>query len=358
MASKADIPSLMRDTLQDGADAYRAAIAAQIAGEDATKAWDAWEQDTAALLLSSWASGAAASLKGAGVPLPGAKVISFAQPDGMLLEFEPGPAREMVARWMDTVPLTRARWDDLIAKAFEAARELREDEEQTAIQKMADVSPQFQALVLPGELPEDVRKRRTPGVQEVARTGFFVTGLSKKKTAELRDLLGKVVRGQEARDKATKRLKQMGLAQFIEQAEELLEVGEDLTAARLENVYRTNLNRASSQGRLDICRDPAAKRFVPLVQYRATKDQRTRASHKAMDGYVATTEMIDAMGIPTPAGFQCRCSWTPVPIATAVSRGWTDKDGEPNIEAIRQHNGARQRLIDSGQFPDPGFIAG
>jgi SPP1 gp7 family putative phage head morphogenesis protein len=358
MAKQADIPSLYAETLQDGADAYRAAIAAQIAGEDATAAWDAWEQDTAALLLSSWAAGAAASLKSAGVPVPGAKAVQFAQPDGMLLEFEPGPAREMVARWMETVPLTRARWDDLIRKAFDAARELRADEQATAVQKMADVSPQFRALVFPGQLPEQVEIRRTPGVQKAAQTGFFVTGLSRETTAELRGLLGKVVRGQETRDKATKRLKQMGLADFVDQAKELLEVGEDLTDARLENVYRTNLNRASSQGRLDICRDPTAKRFVPLVQYRATKDKRTRPSHKAMDGYVATTEMIDAMGIPTPAGFQCRCSWTPVPIATAVSRGWADKDGNPNMDAIRQHNGARQRLIDSGEFPDPGFIAG
>lgn len=357
MAKAADIPSLMQDVLRDGADAYRAAIAAQIAGQDADKAWDAWEQDTAALLLASWVAGAADSLKTAGVPLAAPKPVQFAEDDA-LLDFEPGAAREMIRRWMATVPLTKARWQDLIRKALEAANELRRDEQQTAVQKMADRSPQFRALVYPDQIPADVQVRRTPGVGKAAQEAFFVSGMTQRQTEQLRDLLGKVVRGQETRDKATKKLRQMGLAQFIEQAEEVLKVGDDLTAARLETVYRTNLNRAASQGRLDICRDPVAKKFVPLMQYRATKDRRTRATHKAMDGYVATTEMIDAMGIATPAGFQCRCSWSPVPIATAVNRGWCDRDGNPNLDLIQQHNAQRQRLIDSGQFPDPGFIAG
>lgn len=358
MAKQADIPSLMQQVIRDGAEAYRAAIAAEIMGEDPDKAWDAWEADTAVLLLASWAGGAADSLKKAGVPLAGPTAVRFALDEGMLDLFEPGPAREVIKRWMDTVPLTRARWDDLIRKALEAAAELRKDEQQTAVQKMADRSPEFRALVFPDQVPPDVKIRRTPGVQEVVRTGFFVTGLDKEQTKGLRDLLGKVVRGQETRDKATKKLKQMGLADFVEQAKDVLHLGEDLTDARLETVYRTNLNRASSQGRLDICRDPVAKKFVPLMQYRATKDKRTRDTHKAMDGYVATTEMIDAMGIATPAGFQCRCSWSPVPIATAVSRRWCDKDGNPNLDQIQAHNAQRQRLIDSGQFPDPGFIAG
>lgn len=357
MAKAGEIPALYQDVLRDGADSYRAAIAAQIAGEDADKAWDAWEQDTAALLLASWVSGAAASLKTAGVPLAAPKAVQFAEDDA-LLAFEPGPAREMIRRWMDTVPLTRARWDDLIRKAIEAANELRRDEQQTAVQKMADRSPDFRALVFPDQLPADVQVRRLPGVQKAAQESFFVTGLTARQTEEMRKLLGKVVRGQETRDKATKRLKQMGLAQFIEQAEDVLKLGDDLTASRLETVYRTNLNRAASQGRLDICRDPVAKKFVPLMQYRATKDRRTRETHKAMDGYVATTEMIDAMGIATPAGFQCRCSWSPVSIATAVDKGWCDREGHVNLDRIQAHNAQRQRLIDSGQFPDPGFIAG
>lgn len=353
------IPSLTRAVADDGAAAYRAAIAAQIEGKDASDAWDAWEQDTAALLLVSWAAGAAASLQGAGVPIPKSSVVRFdAEERSMLAEFAPGPSREVVARFMEMVPLTRARWNELIARAFEAAKELRKDEEQTAVQKMADRSPALRALLFPGQLPTEVQIRRIPQVAEVARTGFFVTGLSKAKTAQLRKLLGKVVRGQTTMTEAGKTLKSVGIPQFIEEARDLLKVGEDLTDARLETVYRTNLNRAQTQGRLDICRDETVKKFVPLMRYSATKDKRTRETHKAMDGYIATTEMIDGMGIATPGGFACRCVWVPVPISVATSSGWVDADGAPDFNAIRAHNGARQRLIDTGQFPDPGFIAG
>ena len=148
----------------------------------------------------------------------------------------------------------------------------------------------------------------------------------------------------------------MGVGDFVSHAE--LQTGTDLTAARLETVYRTNINRAQSQGRLDIVRDSTVQRFVPLMMFRATKDRRTRDTHRAMDGFVATVDQIDGQGIPTPLGFNCRCTWSPVSIATAVSRGWCDDDGNPIAEAIRRHNGARQNLIDKGLVPDRGFISG
>jgi hypothetical protein len=94
------------------------------------------------------------------------------------------------------------------------------------------------------------------------------------------------------------------------------------------------------------------------MQFTSTKDNRTRDTHKAMDGYVATVEQIDAQGIPTPGGFNCRCRWKPIPLVVAASRGWTDEEGVPDYAAIKKHNGRRQQLIDSGQFPDPGFISG
>lgn len=358
-----DLPKLFSDVLQDGEQAYRAAIAAAVEGKKAEDLWDRWEDDTAAILLVSWVSGAATTLRAAGVP------ARFCRPrsrfdrivDAVEVNFEPGPAREVVRRYASLVPLTRARWEALIERAFEAARELREDEEANGLARIIERSPDLAALVRgrppePEGTPEEVRKRRTPEVQRVAQTGFFVTEMTPRQIKATQDLLGKAIRGEVTRSVAGKRLEELGVGDFVEQT--ILATGTDLTAARLETVYRTNINRAQTQGRLDIVRDETVKKFVPLMRHSATKDKRTRETHKRFSGYVATVEQIDSLGIPCPLGFNCRCSWVPVSLASAVAAGWCDEDGKPNDAAIRAHNGARQQLIDNGLIPDPGFISG
>jgi SPP1 gp7 family putative phage head morphogenesis protein len=236
---------------------------------------------------------------------------------------------------------------------------------------LLDRSPKLAALIypalsgrpprsVPGQaekaLPEGVQRVRTPGVQAVAQGAFFVTGMTAEQAKATQDLLAKVIRQEESVSVAGKKLKTIGVGDFIEQA--TLATGTDLTAARLETVYRTNLNRAASQGQLDIVREPTVRKFVPLMQFSATKDTRTRDTHRAMDGYVATVEQIDSQGINTPLGFNCRCGWKPVPVAKAQANGWVDDDGVPNFKAIERHNGRRQGLIDTGKVPDPGFVSG
>lgn len=368
-----EIPTLYRSLLSQGEQAYREAVAQQIENRDPTTAWEKWQGITAALLLASWASGAGQTLKAAGVSIPKAAAVERFDRDvpPMLLRFEPGPAREVIRRFMDAIPLTRQKWDALIDHAFAAADEMRRDEAATALIKMADRSPDLASVIFPAatgakpkpvpgqvvkSLPTAVKVRRTPGVQAVTQGTFFVTGMTQEQIEATRDLLAKTVRGEETLSVAGKKLKRLGVGDFVEQT--ILATGTDLTKARLETVYRTNLNRAATQGQLDIVRDETVKAFVPLMQFSSTKDNRTRPTHKAMNGYVATVEQIDAQGIPTPGGFNCRCAWKPVSLGTAVSRGWCDEDGNPNYAAIKTHNGSRQRLIDSGQYPDPGFISG
>jgi SPP1 gp7 family putative phage head morphogenesis protein len=370
MAARPSINDLFRSLLSDGKDAYRKAVAAQIRGSGGAAEWDRWAQDTAAILLASWSIGAGQSLieAGIGVKKTIPKPITFDRdvPD-FLLRFEAGPAREVIARFMTAIPLTREKWDRLVDYAFAAANEMRRDEAATALGKIVETSPElarviFPALARPVEgraaagLPAEVRKRRSPGVQQLAQSAFFVTGMSQKQVEATRDLLAKVIEGKVTKSVAGKRLLKLGVGDFIEQT--ILATGTDLTDARLETVYRTNINRAQTQGQLDIVRDASVKAFVPVMQFTSTKDNRTRDTHKAMDGYVATVEQIDSQGIPTPGGFNCRCRWKPIPLAIAVSKGWTDEDGVPDYAAIKKHNGQRQRLIDSGQFPDPGFISG
>lgn len=367
------IADLLRAVYADGAQAYRRAIAAQVEGKPADAEWDAWEADTAALLLASWALGAHGTLHAAGVPVPKPTApLRFDRGDPeVLLRFKPGPTREVVRRFVDLLPITRSRWDALVQAAFEAAGELRADEARNALTHLMNRSPALARVILPAvagakpkpvpgitpkTAPEGVQIRRTPGVQAVVQGTFFVTGMSQKQVEAVRGLLAKVIRGEAAVSVAGKKLERLGVGDFVEQA--TLATGTDLTAARLETVYRTNLNRAASQGQLDIVRDETVQRFVPLMQFSATKDNRTRDTHRAMDGFVATVEQIDSQGINTPGGFNCRCGWKPIPIAKGFAKGWCDEDGNPNYEAINRHNGKRQALVDSGQYPDPGFISG
>ncbi len=350
-----------------GADAYRRAVAATVAGEDPAEHWDRWEQITASLLLITWATGAQTSLHAIGLS-PSTKPIRFDKGSDIAMRFEPGPAREVVRRLSDLLPITRPQWDRLILNAQGAARELRTDEQANALREIAKRSPNLAALLgladegnkpreVPGQEPTPATARaRTPAVQAVAQGSFFVTGMNQRQIKQTRELLGQVIRGEESVSTAGKKIATIGVGDFVSKA--MLETGTDLTAARLETVYRTNLNRAQTQGQLDIVREPTVRKFVPLMRFSATKDSRTRPTHKAMNGYIATVEQIDSQGIPTPGGFNCRCAWTPIPLAEAVRSGWCDENGKPNYTAIKAHNGSRQGLIDSGQFPDPGFISG
>jgi len=351
----------LADTLvKGGQNAYREALALQIEGDDPTEAWEQWEGYTAALLLLSWANGAAESIRAAGVA---GKVVSdiepqqFARSDSPAdLGFAAGPIQAVVARFERLLPITRQRWDDLIARALEAASELRQDEEGNGLQAILDRSPELQGLVRGGPLGSAgaAPPAAPPAAPSRPSDAFFVTGMTQRQVEQTRDLLAQVVRQEASVSVAGKKLQTIGVGDFVSKT--VLETGTDLTAARLETVYRTNLNRAQTQGRLDVCRDPVVKQFVPLMRFRATKDGRTRETHRAMDGFVATTEQIDAMGIAAPLGFNCRCSWAPISIATAVAQGWCDEDGNPDHEAIRRHNGQRQSLIDKGMVPDAGFV--
>lgn len=346
--------------------AYRRAIAAQVEGRSAESAWDEWEDATAALLLISWADGAETSVAAAGIDsaevadIPVARFAAIEQP--VSLRFRVGPSRRAVERYTQLLPITRQKWEELVAYAFASAHEMREDEAGNALQAIMDRSPQLAALIRgqpqrdPSAPVTPVDLIRDPAVQAVVQGTFFVTSMSQTQIEQTKDLLAKTIRGDITMSVAGKRLERLGVGDFVEQA--ILETGTDLTAARLETIYRTNLNRAQTQGRLDICRDKTVQAFVPLMSFSATKDKRTRETHKQMDGYVATVEQIDKMGIPAPLGFNCRCAWVPMSIAKAVSRGFCDEDGNLDPDAIAKHNGKRQELIDKRLVPDAGFISG
>lgn len=365
-----------------GEDSYRRAIAAQVEGKDPTEYWEAWKTATAALLLASWAAGALTSARASGVPLPAIAppsatfardidTLRYEPPSrteisSITMQFSGGPAREVIERFIRLLPLTREKWESLIAHALQSAGEVRDDEAANALSRIMVRSPDLADLIrgktqarveeLPPNASDEVKKRRNPAVQAAVQGSFFVTGMTMQQVETSKNILAAAIRGDVTVSVAGKKVEEMGVGDFV--AHTILETATNLTEARLETVYRTNINRAQSQGRLDICRDDLVKKFVPLMRFRSTKDPRTRDTHRAFNGYIATVDQIDQTGIATPLGFNCRCSWTPIPISTAVNEGLCDEDGNPNFAAIKVKNGDRQALVDNGIVPDAGFISG
>lgn len=90
------------------------------------------------------------------------------------------------------------------------------------------------------------------------------------------------------------------------------ETAQDLSAARLETVVRTNVAEAYNQSRDAIFTSKDMDGFVVAFQYSAILDDRTRPSHAAMDGRIyLINDPIWKLWTP-PNGFNCRCMKIPV----------------------------------------------
>ncbi len=87
-----------------------------------------------------------------------------------------------------------------------------------------------------------------------------------------------------------------------------------LNPFHLETVYRTNTAMAFSGGQ--IAQLDAVKEDFPFWRYSAVKDNRTRPSHRALDGKVFRTG--DYKYYP-PLTFNCRCEAIPISRAEAES---------------------------------------
>jgi len=94
-----------------------------------------------------------------------------------------------------------------------------------------------------------------------------------------------------------------------------------LSSFRLETIYRTE--SAISFGGAQFARLQGIKTNFPFWEYSAILDQRTRPSHRALDGkiFLAT----DSQFWP-PLGFRCRCTVILISKAQAERRGITKPD--------------------------------
>ena len=333
--------ALMTAWVKEARTLYGVAIAAEVIGLPSAGLWGAWSEPVAALLMGGWALGSFRVIRAA-------KMQEMApMPEGGLplsvTGYEAGSSAQVQAHWEGRIPVTRQQWEELRAWAQGKSLDMAAHESANAVPDIAKQSPDVEALFA-GRAPKGHSRANA----------FFVTGLDAQQAAGVKAQIADVLSGRQTITTARGNLREMGLGEFIGRAQ--LTTARDLTAARLETVLRTNMSSAQSQGEAVTLRNPVVRNFVPLLQWSAVRDTRTRPTHAAMSGYIGTIDDFDRQHMGPPASFNCRCSRIPMPVSVAMDRGFVNPDGTINREAIDAHNGARQGLIDSGAFPDPGFV--
>lgn len=92
-----------------------------------------------------------------------------------------------------------------------------------------------------------------------------------------------------------------------------------LSKARLDNIFRTNMQAAYSRGRYEQQMRVTMNR--PYWMYDAINDSRTRPSHLAMDGTVLHHSHPWWKTHYTPNGYRCRCTIISLTEAQARKRG-------------------------------------
>lgn len=197
----------------------------------------------------------------------------------------------------------------------------------------------------------------TPGIRQMA---FTITGI--ESTTGLEKLQAAILRTLDPEQRGG------GLSSFIQLAQ--TEAGANLTAARLETVYRTNVVQALSDGRDAQLKDPGIRTQTALWMLNEVHDVNTRGNpagkypnagpHFQMDGFIEDPghSVWQKIGWPGGAGFNCRRSVSPITWPTAISKGWANSDRTLNKDAIDAHNFPRWDFINSGEYPDEGWGSG
>lgn len=104
---------------------------------------------------------------------------------------------------------------------------------------------------------------------------------------------------------------------------------QSLSQARLETVYRTNVNNVYNQSTRY---NAVTSDVTPYLMYDAVGDERTRPEHMKLDGVIkrADTKFWDKY--TPPLGFNCRCGVIPLSKEDAESRGISTRSVDSFIE--------------------------
>jgi len=188
------------------------------------------------------------------------------------------------------------------------------------------------------------------GVQAALKNAFWVSDVDHSVVVNIQKLLGDAIRGVMPDD-------QLLLPEFINAAKLISAM--NLTDARLETIYRTNISTAANEGVMAILRDPEARDLFPLVMITEIKDDRSRPHHAKMDGYITTPGEIDRLKLRPPNGYNCRGSLIKISWDEANDEGWLDDYGNVDMISVRRHNSPEQEgLVAAGIYPDEGFKRG
>lgn len=114
---------------------------------------------------------------------------------------------------------------------------------------------------------------------------------------------------------------------FIADVQEMFKEGLDLSEARIEQVFRNNVNGAFSDGQEKALNHILVRDAFPYRRYSATLDQRVRPEHAILERSGLNGTSIYRADDPVwqlfrpPFAWNCRCSGSPVSIQSAARGG-------------------------------------
>ncbi len=255
--------------------------------------------------------------------------------DELFKQFDIKPDFEVAPNWKaledleGRVPMVRQQVPEVEGMAFRLAEEVIAKE---------------RANIIP------IMEKSSKAMQSGLRRAFWVSDVDAETVINLQNLLADAIRG-------VMPDKTLSLPEFINHAK--LEGASNLTDARLETIFRTNVMTAANEGVMSVLRDEDAKDLYPLVMISEIDDDRSRPHHAAMDGYITTPGEMDRLQLRPPNGYNCRGNLIKITFDEADEMGLIDEFGKVDMVALRRHNDPTQdALIASGMYPDKGFKRG
>lgn len=104
---------------------------------------------------------------------------------------------------------------------------------------------------------------------------------------------------------------------------------QSLSNARLETVYRTNVNTVYNQSTRY---NAITSDVTPYLMYTAVGDERTRPEHMRLDGTIKRADSKFWDKYTPPLQFNCRCGTIPLSESEAKSRGISSRSVDSFIE--------------------------
>lgn len=136
------------------------------------------------------------------------------------------------------------------------------------------------------------------------------------------------------------------LQTFRERVMSEVDTGTFLSDNHLEVVFRTNVQTAFSDGQMAVLKMPFVQSGFPYASYEAIHDDRARHEHLDIETLGIDGTNIFRINDPVfetfrpPWDYNCRCSWIPMTVRMAASKGiseakqWLDTGEEPQPPAF------------------------